>query len=116
MEKMAKMPEHQLTIPNSLILDENLSWHEKVVLSEIIWLQNLNSRKNNQEYCHASNFYLKSFMQFKSERAITDIISNLAKKGYIRILVNAHGSFRRVKYDFDKCFERDIALGLIKRK
>jgi hypothetical protein len=116
MAKTARAPEHQVTIPNTILINNDLSNGEKLILGEIIWLQNYNERKTGELFCYPSNFYLQSVFGYKSERAVIKIISSLAEKEYIRILKNPHGSYRRIRYDFNKCFERDIILGLVKPK
>lgn len=114
MIKTATIPQHQLVIPNTILIENNLSNAEKLILGEIIFLQNLNESKKGDHFCYATNFYLKCVFNYKSERAVNLIIKSLADKGYIRVLQNPHGSYRRIKYDFNKCFERDIELGLVK--
>lgn len=114
MDKMAQIPSHQLIVPNTIYIDTNLKGNEKLVLSEIVWLQNYNFKRKGQKFCTPSNFYFRSILGLKSDRAITDIIAKLKQDGYIRELPNSKGSFRKLQYDFNKCFERDVILGVVK--
>lgn len=112
--KHITLPRHTLTVSNTILLAENLNAIEKMVLSEIIWMQDYNSQHNNCYYCQASNFYFRVVFNIQDRQA-RQIISNLVKKGYIRLLKYQNGDFRHIAYIFDKCFERDIALGLKKK-
>ena len=111
MEKKAKMPTHQLTIPNTVFIDDNIHGNEKLLLSEIIWMQDYNEKHNGVKYCQASNFYFRMILGLKSERAITDLIAKLKDMGYIKELPYCKGNFRRLVYNFEKCFWRDVVIG-----
>lgn len=112
--KHITLPRHTLTIPNTILLASDLNAIEKMVLSEIIWMQDYNASQTQAYYCYASNFYFKAVFNINTRQA-QNIISNLVKKGYIRLLKYQNGDFRHIAYIFDKCFERDIALGLKKK-
>ena len=114
MSKTTTMPTHQLMIPNTILVDNNLTHAEKLILGEIIWLQNHHEKKTGEAFCYPSNFYLQCVFNYKSERGVILVLNSLANKGYIRILKNPHSNYRRLKYNFDKCFERDVIIGLVK--
>ena len=114
MSKYIQLPRHQLAISNTILLAQDLNALEKMILSEIIWAQDLNAKKNQCNYCFASNTYFRAVFNI-SEKQSSRIISDLIKKGYIKQLKYLNGDFRHIAYVFDKCFERDIALNLIKK-
>ena len=109
--KRARLPQHTLTVSNTILLATDLVAIEKLVLSEIIWMQDYNSVHNQAYYCMASNFYFKVVFGI-STRQVTNIISSLCNKGYIKVVKYQNGDLRHLSYDYNKCFERDIALGL----
>ena len=109
------MPTHQIKITNTILLDSNLSCVEKILLSEIIWLQDYNEKKRGRKYCEAGNFYFRSILNYKTDRPISDLITGLKQKGYIHEKTYINGNYRHLQYDFDKCFEKDVVLGLVKR-
>ena len=115
MEKMAFMPRHQLTMPLTIFLADDISSTEKILLSEIIWLQNYNSKKYKKVYCQATNFYFRMILGYKSDRPVSDLITSLKNKGYIKELKYIKGDFRHLQYDFDKCFYKDFDAGIIKQ-
>lgn len=64
-------------IPKEIWLDENLNWVEKILLVEIISL-------DNEQGCWASNAYFADFFKLSKNR-ISVLISSLKEKGYITI-------------------------------
>lgn len=62
-------------IPKHIYLNDNLSWTEKILITEI---KSLEGKKG----CYASNEYLAKFLQL-SEGTIRNTISKLKKKNYI---------------------------------
>lgn len=65
-------------IPKEIWLDERLNALDKVILTEIISLDDEN------EHCHAGNDYLAQFCQC-SESKVSKTISKLIELGYIRV-------------------------------
>lgn len=107
------MPRHQLVIPNTILVNDTLSCIEKMVISELIWLQDYGERCKLQQFSYANNYYLARVCNV-SKRTISDTIKNLVQKGFLHVRVYASGNIRRLTYDKQKCFERDIALNLKK--
>lgn len=66
-------------IPKEVWLDEKLTWIEKLVFVEIDSLQD-----GEKGGCYASNRYLGHFFQLSGSR-ISEIVSNLKKKGYVYV-------------------------------
>lgn len=64
-------------IPKEIWLDENLNWVEKILLVEIISL-------DNEQGCWASNAYFADFFKLSKNR-ISVLINSLKEKGYITI-------------------------------
>ena len=110
--KHVYLPRHSLSIPNTILLASDLTPIEKLVLSEIIWLQDFNEKENKGKYySYASNLYFKAVFGI-SIRQVSRIINNLSQMGYIKPLKYINGDFRHIAYNYQKCFERDIILGL----
>lgn len=63
-------------IPKEIFLNDDLSWTERILLIEIDSL-------DNEEGCFASNEYLSKFLRV-SEITISNAISKLKKKGYVK--------------------------------
>lgn len=63
-------------IPKEIFLNDDLSWTERILLIEIDSL-------DNEEGCFAGNEYLSKFLRV-SEITISNAISKLKKKGYIK--------------------------------
>ena len=97
-------PKHELTIPNKILIAPNLNANEKIVLSEIIWMQDYNTKHNQGYYCYVSNGYLH-FLIGVTRRQITKIISDLVEKGYIKILKSQCGDFRHISYNKELCID-----------
>lgn len=108
-----QLPRHTLSISNTILLASDLNATEKLILSEIIWMQDYNEAHNGAQYCTASNFYFKAVLGIEI-RQVSSYINKLLQKGYIRLRKSINGDFRHITYDFDKCFSRDVALGLKK--
>lgn len=64
-------------IPKEIWLDENLNWVEKILLVEIVSL-------DNEQGCWASNAYFADFFKLSKNR-ISVLINSLKEKGYITI-------------------------------
>lgn len=64
-------------IPKEIWLDENLNWVEKVLLVEIVSL-------DNEQGCWASNAYFADFFKLSKNR-ISVLVNSLKEKGYITI-------------------------------
>lgn len=64
-------------IPKEIWLDKNLNWVEKVLLVEINSL-------DNEDGCFATNAYFADFFGLSKDR-ISNLISQLAEKGYISV-------------------------------
>lgn len=64
-------------IPKEIWLDENLNWVEKILLVEIISL-------DNEQGCWASNAYFADFFKLSKNR-ISVLINSLKEKGYITV-------------------------------
>ena len=64
-------------IPKEIWLDENLNWVEKILLVEIVSL-------DNKQGCWASNAYFADFFKLSKNR-ISVLINSLKEKGYITI-------------------------------
>lgn len=62
-------------IPANLYLNEDLSWTEKILLTEIYYL-------DHGEGCYAGNEHLAKFVH-KSKQQCVDILTGLRKNGYI---------------------------------
>ena len=99
-----QIPTHSLELSNKLLLDKILSSDEKILLAEIIWLQDNNTKYNKTDYCYASNYYF-SFILNKKIRQIGRYVSSLHQKGYIEFLKYQKGDNRRIKYIPEKCID-----------
>lgn len=96
-------PTHDLTIPNAVLCARNLDTTEKLILSEVIWLQNCNDHKNGSDtYCYASNFYFQMVFNL-SKKQVIKCIKSLTEKGYIKIVKYQNGDFRHIRYNKDMC-------------
>jgi len=109
--KHITLPRHNLNISNTILLATDIQPLAKLVLAEIVWMQDYNWAHNQARYCMASNFYFKAIFHITT-RQVSNIISDLCNKGYIKVVKYQKGDFRHLMYDYNKCFERDIALGL----
>ena len=67
-----------LWIPAEILLDENLSDKEKIILSMILYLS------DETGSCFASNKYIASIVNVTSDR-VSKIVSSLKKKEYIEV-------------------------------
>lgn len=67
-----------LWIPSNILLNEEFSDKEKIVLSMISYLS------NETGSCFASNKYIASIVNVTSDR-VSKIVSSLKKKGYIEV-------------------------------
>lgn len=108
-----QLPRHTLTISNTILLASELTPTEKLILAEIVWMQDYNEAHNGAQYCTASNFYFKAVFDI-STRQVSICIKDMLQKGYIRLRKSINGDFRHITYDFEKCFSRDVTLGLKK--
>ena len=70
-------------IPKEIWLDKNLSWMEKLLLTEINSL-------DNDDGCFASNNYFARFFQLSPGR-ISQLINSLKNKGYVTIEYEREG-------------------------
>ncbi|SHI56124.1 DnaD and phage-associated domain-containing protein [Anaerovibrio lipolyticus DSM 3074] len=69
--------EKYLKIPFSILTDENLTLIEKLVLAEIVTL-------DNKDGCTASNDYIAKVLGYKKRR-VQDAIHRLKNKGYVNL-------------------------------
>lgn len=113
--KHITIPTHFLQVSNTILLASDLAPIEKLLLSEIIWLQDNNEEHYQKQYCTASNFYFKAVFNIQ-ERQVSRYIKHLLDLGYIRLRKYINGDFRHITYNYNKCFERDITLGLKKKQ
>jgi len=97
-------PLHDLIIPNSILCNSHLDPTEKMILSEIIWLQDYNDKKVGSEctYCFASNYYFQRVFNI-SQKTVSKVIKQLCDKGYIKILKYQNGDFRHIRYNKNAC-------------
>lgn len=74
-------------IPKEIWLNEELTWQDKIILTEIDSL-------DNEEHCIAGNDYLAKFCQC-SERKVSESISKLTKLGLIEV-ISFDGRHRKI--------------------
>ena len=84
-------PPKYAVIPMQVLEAKNLSFAEKIIFAE------LNALTKKKGYCFATNHYIAERIGSTSNY-VTELISSLAKKNYIRIEVfkNKEGTFRNV--------------------
>ncbi len=70
-----------LWIPVEILLNEDLSDKEKIILAMILYLS------EETKSCFASNKYIANIVNVTHER-VSKIISSLKDKGYIRVKLN----------------------------
>ena len=110
--KAAHLPRHQLVIPLTIFWATDLNALDKMLLAEIIWCQDYATKKSiDKGYCYAKNAYFMACFNI-SWVQVSRTISKIAQLGYIK--VKQDNGIREITYNFNKCFERDIMLGLRK--
>jgi len=105
MAKHTHLPRHQLVIPMTIYWAADLNALDKIVLSEIIWLQDYAKGKG---FAYPQNTYFRAVLGI-SNRQVSRTISKIANLGYIK--VKQDEGVREITYNYNKCFERDIQLG-----
>ena len=75
---MSKQKLKGLWIPIEILLNNDLSDKEKIVLSMVLYLS------DDTGSCFASNKYIASIVNVTSDR-VSKIVSSLKKKGYIEV-------------------------------
>lgn len=102
-------PTRSLIMPNAVWMASDLTSTEKMILSEIIFLQDYGEAHKNKVCCWADNFYFMGVFGI-SKRQASQSISNLAQKGYIEARYSNHNE-RILVYNYEKCFATEIKLG-----
>jgi len=105
--KVAHLPRHPLTIPITIYWSRDLNALDKLILAEIIWLQDYD--KDKRGYAYPQNTYFRAVFNI-SNRQVSKIISKIANLGYIK--VTQQDGLRKISYNYSKCYERDIELHL----
>ena len=83
-----------LWIPAEILLNEDLTDKEKLILSMILYLSNETGSS------FASNKYVASIVNITADR-VSKIISSLKKKGYIEVVLKFKAEYNKKEFDLE---------------